>query len=319
MSDYTPHPTRGSVARPTALDETTLGQLAALKRSLHRAEEVPAQSHRPNSHKGIPRSRLKAYWRTRAIRAWYADGQPLDPSDMAFMRHVLDRHPRAAQKIGAGVHAIVCGAYVGGSRCFFVIRTDGTIEDFSVRRCLGLPVTSRRSAKLLAMMARFSPEPLRRAFLAYRRSGQTASRPANEDLWARLPDTLPEALRRELAEIDRIAPGILSGPGLDQHIELMERKTAALQQWAALDARPRVRAELDRAAKSLGTMREMRENRERNRAAALRHPALAVVCPHCLATTGTPCPDDAGRLRLKGPHRPRRDLYAARTSSGVTA
>jgi hypothetical protein len=118
---------------------------------------------------GATRTQLKAFRRSQAIRARYADGQPLDAADMAFMLRVLNKHPHAAEKIGPGVHAIVCGTYIGGSRCFWVIRTDGSMVDFSARACLGQP-RARHTPRLLAMMARFSTEPLRRAFLAYRRT-----------------------------------------------------------------------------------------------------------------------------------------------------
>ena len=39
------------------------------------------------------------------------------------------------------------------SRCFFVIRSDGSAEDFSTRKCLGQ--AQPRSAKVAAMMALF--------------------------------------------------------------------------------------------------------------------------------------------------------------------
>lgn len=107
--------------------------------------------------------------RCQAIRDRYADGQPLAGADMQLLVSVLHRHPRAKQKIGPGIHAIAPGRYIGGSRCFFVIRTDGGIEDFSIRKCLNRPMVSP-SARVASAMACFSYVPLRRAFLAYRRT-----------------------------------------------------------------------------------------------------------------------------------------------------
>lgn len=93
---------------------------------------------------------------------------------MRLLVKVLGKHPRAKQKIGPGIHAITCGTYIGGSRCFFVIRTDGSIEDFSLKKCLGRPVEPR-TARVAALMARFSYERIRRVFLAHRRAAQAGA------------------------------------------------------------------------------------------------------------------------------------------------
>ena len=65
------------------------------------------------------------------IRSRYDDGVPLAGEDARFMFAVLTNHPRAAEKIGAGVRAIVVHRYIGGTRCFWVIRKDGSAVDFS--------------------------------------------------------------------------------------------------------------------------------------------------------------------------------------------
>lgn len=150
-------------ASRAGLDESTVGRLEALKQSLLAPQAAPVRHGTA--------SQRKAFRRTQVIRSRYADGEPFDPADLAFMRRVLDKHPHAAQKIGPGVQEILCGSYVGGTRCFFVLRTDGSLVDFSARACLGQPKTFRRSPRLLAMMARFSVEPLRRAFRAYLAAG----------------------------------------------------------------------------------------------------------------------------------------------------
>jgi hypothetical protein len=59
-----------------------------------------------------------------------------DP-DAAIIRALLGLHPRAAEKIGAGVsHFTVEWGATFSSRCFTVHRIDGTSTDFSYRKCL---------------------------------------------------------------------------------------------------------------------------------------------------------------------------------------
>jgi K+-sensing histidine kinase KdpD len=67
------------------------------------------------------------------IKAATPDGTPLTGADAQFVYAVLTNHPRAAEKIGPGVRAITVDTFVGDTRCFFVIRTDGTAIDFSAR------------------------------------------------------------------------------------------------------------------------------------------------------------------------------------------
>lgn len=61
--------------------------------------------------------------------------QELTGTSLDIVKALLDRHPRAQDKIGTGVASI----YVvqrNPSRCFFVRRTDGTEIDFSYQKCL---------------------------------------------------------------------------------------------------------------------------------------------------------------------------------------
>jgi len=105
----------------------------------------------------------KQYWQLKtaqSVRARYADGQPLTGKDLVYS--LLRQHPRARAKLGAGVAAIVADRYICGSRCFFVVRQDGSAEDFSVPRCLGQ--NQPRSDRVRAMMARFSYDQVVRHF-----------------------------------------------------------------------------------------------------------------------------------------------------------
>jgi len=90
---------------------------------------------------------------TQEIRQRYPDGEPLSQQDRDFMLGLLRCHPRAQEKFGAGITDIVAHPFIGGSRCFFVIRADGSAEDFSVRKCLGQEL--QRSQRVALMMASF--------------------------------------------------------------------------------------------------------------------------------------------------------------------
>ena len=87
------------------------------------------------------------------IKNHYADGEPLRGRDYRLLHGMLRRHPRAEEKTGPGVAAIVVHSYVGGTRCYFVIRTNGTAEDFSIYKCVGRE--TRASARIVAMMRSF--------------------------------------------------------------------------------------------------------------------------------------------------------------------
>lgn len=67
----------------------------------------------------------------------YSDGQELDEDDLAFMIEVLQHHPRADEKIGAGIRGIrVQKEAQWGTMQFAVIRTDRSSTDFSFKKCL---------------------------------------------------------------------------------------------------------------------------------------------------------------------------------------
>ncbi|MDQ7049938.1 MAG: DCL family protein [Enterobacterales bacterium] len=63
--------------------------------------------------------------------------QSLECKNYDYVMALLLNHPRADQKIGCGVNAIkVSTGYTSSNRCFHVVRTDGTIEDFSIGKCI---------------------------------------------------------------------------------------------------------------------------------------------------------------------------------------
>lgn len=71
------------------------------------------------------------------IKRKYQVGQELHASDFAVIRALLDYHPDSG-KVGCGVHSIRMDVslHTSGSACFWLLRPDGSAEDFSVRKCL---------------------------------------------------------------------------------------------------------------------------------------------------------------------------------------
>lgn len=69
----------------------------------------------------------------------YGDGALLSPDDeKVIVEKVLAYHPRSEDKIGCGLEAIMVGKHpeFRRSRCLFVVRTNGDMEDFSYHKCL---------------------------------------------------------------------------------------------------------------------------------------------------------------------------------------
>ena len=75
--------------------------------------------------------------RCRIILYRYDIGEPLNPLDFAFMLDVLRYHPEYNKKVGVGIAYITpqISGYKHGDRCFEIVRTDGSCEDFSVKYC----------------------------------------------------------------------------------------------------------------------------------------------------------------------------------------
>ncbi|WCJ19100.1 DNA-directed RNA polymerase IV subunit 1 [Euphorbia peplus] len=68
----------------------------------------------------------------------YPIDQELNETDKDTLLRALRFHPRGDEKIGAGAKDIkvINHPEYEGSRCFSVVRMDGTIEDFSYRKCV---------------------------------------------------------------------------------------------------------------------------------------------------------------------------------------
>jgi hypothetical protein len=66
----------------------------------------------------------------------YDLGDRLSDKDAEVLMAALNRHPDAKVKIGPGVADFSVRTADFGSRCFWVNRTDGTTEKFSLNACV---------------------------------------------------------------------------------------------------------------------------------------------------------------------------------------
>lgn len=62
--------------------------------------------------------------------------EPIMGDDHAFLLELLKKHPKAAEKIGAGVKHFAVEKAKGGTQCFYITRVDGSRSDFSFIKCL---------------------------------------------------------------------------------------------------------------------------------------------------------------------------------------
>jgi hypothetical protein len=83
--------------------------------------------------------KTKARDRCREIIAATENGELITGDDAEFLLWLLDRHPRAAEKIGRGVAGFTVQDAQLGTRCFVVRRVDGSSTDFSFYSCITAP------------------------------------------------------------------------------------------------------------------------------------------------------------------------------------
>ncbi|VFR01917.1 unnamed protein product [Cuscuta campestris] len=70
------------------------------------------------------------------LKAYRVD-EPLKESDKSIVMKALYFHPQRDEKIGTGAREIKVGRHEKHqSPCFIVVRSDGTVEDFSYRKCV---------------------------------------------------------------------------------------------------------------------------------------------------------------------------------------
>lgn len=66
----------------------------------------------------------------------YSNGERVRKADAALLTELLRLHPDAAVKIGSGIDHFEVNEADFASQCFYVYRTDGTHEDFSLHACI---------------------------------------------------------------------------------------------------------------------------------------------------------------------------------------
>jgi hypothetical protein len=66
----------------------------------------------------------------------YSPGQRVADEDEALLRALLARHPDSVAKTGSGVDHFMVRSADYGTKCFWVVRTDGSTERFSYKECL---------------------------------------------------------------------------------------------------------------------------------------------------------------------------------------
>ncbi|KAM1787887.1 hypothetical protein EV2_039072 [Malus domestica] len=96
----------------------------------------------------ISRSVIKKYLKFNDILKWsqtwrhilrtYPINETLNDEDKSKLMTALYFHPHRMHKMGSGVQDIKVGSHPKheGARCFMVVRTDGTVEDFSYHKCV---------------------------------------------------------------------------------------------------------------------------------------------------------------------------------------
>lgn len=67
----------------------------------------------------------------------YPLGKELSDSDFDDIISLLLCHPKADEKVGSGVKSIkIDQGFYSSNRCFHIIRTDNSVEDFSIAKCI---------------------------------------------------------------------------------------------------------------------------------------------------------------------------------------
>ncbi|MCK6393313.1 MAG: DCL family protein [Zoogloea sp.] len=62
----------------------------------------------------------------------YDVGDRVNANDAVILRAALEHHPNAAKKIGCGITDFSVRTADFGTKCFWVNRSDGTTEKFSI-------------------------------------------------------------------------------------------------------------------------------------------------------------------------------------------
>ena len=66
----------------------------------------------------------------------YLEGNAPFLARREFLIDLLKKHERVTETIGAGVKHFTVENAKGGTQCFYIMRVDGSREDFSTGKCL---------------------------------------------------------------------------------------------------------------------------------------------------------------------------------------
>ena len=74
----------------------------------------------------------------RALRDSLIRGSTVEGKAHTVLKALLEKHPKYDQKVGCGFASFKYDEHpeYTGTMCFFIVRTDGSSEDFSFRKCL---------------------------------------------------------------------------------------------------------------------------------------------------------------------------------------
>lgn len=78
--------------------------------------------------------------------------------DHDFLVAAVDNHPSAELKRGTGIAYFLVRSHLYGTRAFFIQRTDGSITDFSFRKCVDKNLSAPRASLLQALRAEVNPD-----------------------------------------------------------------------------------------------------------------------------------------------------------------
>lgn len=100
--------------------------------------EHEARDYAGHFHKAFPLKKDKQH-RIKTLLNSHALNTPLEGKDLNAAIAVLAGHPDLTQKVGVGIAAVDIRPALHGTRCFHVIRADGSSTDFSYLKCLSAP------------------------------------------------------------------------------------------------------------------------------------------------------------------------------------
>lgn len=102
--------------------------------------EHEARDYAGHFHKAFPKQKDKKE-RAKTLLNTTPLNVPLEGRDLNAAIAVLAGHPDLTQKVGVGVVGVEVRPALHGTRCFHVVRADGSSTDFSYLKCLQPPTT----------------------------------------------------------------------------------------------------------------------------------------------------------------------------------